>query len=299
MNRKRILSVLLVLVALLTCACGTVEDEPKLPDSTTKPGSSTPAPTTTAPVNEEVTLSEAVIYDENGITVTVKGLSEGFMGTEVKLEVSSTSDKNLIVSTDVLSVNGYMMPLSSLYCQVAAGKKANSEITLMTSELEQSGITTISKIEFRLSIIDSDTFQTVATSDLITLTTSAADYVQSVDDSGEELYNAENIRVVCKGLKSDLIWDGTLVFFMDNGTAEDVYIYAENVSVNGYMVTATMWSTLRSGTKLIDGMLLLDLEEVELESVDDITNIEFNLRIVSTKTLQEIATTDVISLNFS
>lgn len=43
---------------------------------------------------------------------------------------------------------------------------------------------------------------------------------------------------------------------------------------------------------------LMDLSDLELDSIDDVKNVEFNLRIINTETWDEITTTDVISLNF-
>lgn len=59
-----------------------------------------------------------------------------------------------------------------------------------------------------------------------------------------------------------------------------------------------LWSDLREGTKLIDGMSMIDLSDLEIENIDEIKNIEFNLRVVDAETWQDIVTTDVLTLNF-
>ena len=191
-----------------------------------------------------------------------------------------------------------MMPCASLYAEVTAGKKANERLNLLSSELEQSGIETLAELQFYIQIQDPDTWQTVATSELLTLTTSAAPYTQPVDDSGDVLYDDQGIKVVCKGLKQDIIWDGTVVLYMENNSGKAVSIYAENVSVNGFMQDAGLWSDLRDGTKLIDGMSMIDLSDLEIESIDQIDSIEFNLRVVDSDTWKEIVTTDTLNLTF-
>ena len=45
-------------------------------------------------------------------------------------------------------------------------------------------------------------------------------------------------------------------------------------------------------------MYFFDLSDLELESVDDIENVEFSLRVVDANTWDEIDTSDVISLDF-
>ena len=141
-------------------------------------------------------------------------------------------------------------------------------------------------------------WETLTTSELLTLTTSAAPYEQSVDDSGDVLYDSNGIRIICKGLKQDVIWDGTVVFFMENNSDKEISIYAENVSVNGFMQDVGLWSDLRFNTNLIDGMSLIDLSDLEIEKIDQIDNIEFNLRIVDANSWNDIAITDNIVLDF-
>ena len=220
------------------------------------------------------------------------------MGPEVKILVENNSTKNVLVTAESVSVNGYMMPYASLYAEVAAGKKANESLSVMTSELDQAGIETVAEMQFYIKVSDADTWDSIASSDLLTLNTSAAGLEQPVDDSGDVLYEADGIKVVCKGLKQDIIWDGTIVFYMENNSGKPITIYAENVSVNGFMEDASLWSDLRDGTRIVDGLSLMDLSDLELESIDDVKNIEFNLRIINSETWDEIVTTDVITLNF-
>ena len=64
------------------------------------------------------------------------------------------------------------------------------------------------------------------------------------------------------------------------------------------MTEAGLWSDLRPSTKIVDGMSMLDLSDLEITNIDEIKNIEFNLRIVDESTWEDIATTDAITLNF-
>ena len=66
--------------------------------------------------------------------------------------------------------------------------------------------------------------------------------------------------------------------------------------MNGYMVDVGMYSDLRPNTRMVDGMYLLN---TELDSIDDIHDIEFNLRMFDSDTYQDITTSDVIRLEFN
>ena len=303
---KMLLALLLALVMVMATACSSVNEDIKQPANVNGDSSVTTGDDATNdnagdgedPAKDGLSVAETVLYDADGIVVTATGYEEGWTGPEIKILVENNSEKNVLVTTASVSVNGYMMPYASLYAEVAAGKKANESLSIMSSELEQSGIETLAEMQFYLQIQDPETWETVATSDLLTLTTSAAPYEQPVDDSGDVLYDANGIKIVCKGLKQDIIWDGTAVFYMENNSGKAVSIYAENVSVNGFMQDVGLWSDLREGTKLIDGMSMIDLSDLEIENIDEIKNIEFNLRVVDAETWQDIVTTDVLTLNF-
>ncbi len=166
-------------------------------------------------------------------------------------------------------------------------------------ELPECGVGILNAVCANMIHITSNKFP-VAQSELLALHTSASgSYTQPVDDSGNLIYDANNIRVVCKGLKQDVIWDGSIVFYMENNSTQPVTVYAENVSINGYMVDVSLWADLRAATKIIDGMLILDLEAVDLDNIDGVEEIEFTLRIINSDNWNEIATTDVIKLEFN
>ena len=296
-----LLALLLVFVMVFATACGG-DGEIKQPANVNGDSSGETNGTGTnndsGSSDEEVTIAETVLYEADGIKVTAKSLADGLFGTEVKLLIENDSSKNILITSGSVSANGYMMPTAALYAEVAAGKKANESLTLMSSELDQCGIETLAEMQFYLQIQDPETWETIKTTDLITLATSATGYTQPVDDSGDVLYNENGYKVVCKGLKQDIIWDGTVVFYMENNSNKAVSIYAENVSVNGFMQEVGLWSDLRPSTKMIDGMSMIDLSDLEITNIDEIKTIEFNLRIVDAETWEDIVTTDAMTLNF-
>ena len=302
---KMLIALLLAMVMILATACSS-SDEVKQPANVNGDSSVTskeePAGNDSNNEQEndtvEITVAETVLYEADGVKVTATGYEDGWMGPEIKILVENDSSKNVLVTSASVSANGYMMPSAALYAEVAAGKKANETLTIMSSELDQSGIEMLAELQFYLQIQDPETWETITTSDLLTLTTSAAPYEQPVDDSGDVLYDSDGIRIICKGLKQDIIWDGTVVFYMENNSGKEISIYAENVSVNGFMQDVGLWSDLRPNTKLIDGMSMIDLSDLEIENIDQIENIEFNLRIVDANTWEDIVTTDVLTLNF-
>ena len=299
---KMLLALLLVLVMVLATACSDSGGEIKQPDNVNGDSSVNSGDNTgdnQQPEDKEITIAETVLYEAGGVKITATGFEDGFMGPEIKLLIENTSEKNVLVTSESVSANGYMMPMASLYAEVAAGKKSNESLSLLSSQVEQAGIETLAELQFYLKIQDPENWDEIAKSDLITLSTSAAPFEQPVDDAGDVLYDENGIKIVCKGLKQDIIWDGTIVFYMENTSGQPITVYAENVSVNGFMQDAGLWSDLRDGTKIVDGMSLLDLSDLEIESIDEVKEIEFNLRIINSENWDEIVTTDVLKLTFN
>lgn len=305
------LVIVLIIILLVSCIAGTGDGQPQeeaepsvqSQSSGTAPADGEePAPdafSEPAAAEEKPVLEEVMLYSQDGISVTVKGLEQGFMGPEVSVLIANDTDKNITVSTRYLSVNGFMLDSSGLYTQVAAGKKANDTLPLYQSELNRCSIQTVMDLEFYLHIINSDTYDTIADSALLTLATSASGTAaQEINDQGEEILNEKGIRVVSQGLKRDLFWDGTLVLYLENTGDTTVSVYAENVSVNGFMVSESMWADLRPGTRAVDGMLLLNLEGTEITDISQITDLEFTLRVVNANSWASIITDHPVSLTF-
>ena len=113
------------------------------------------------------------------------------------------------------------------------------------------------------------------------------------------LVDNETCTVIIKGIDEENLFGYALNVFLENKTGKELMFSLDEVSVNGFMEDASLWSDLRDGTRAINGLSLLDLSDLELDSIDQVQNIEFNLRVIHSETWDEIVTTDVISLNFA
>jgi len=112
---------------------------------------------------------EQVMLEQDGIKVVYKGLNTGgFFGPTMKVYIENNTDKNIIVQVNEFSVNDFMV--NPLFSQdVAANKKANGEISILQSYLDENSITKIETIELTFVIIDDD-FNTLLESGLIKIT---------------------------------------------------------------------------------------------------------------------------------
>lgn len=108
------------------------------------------------------------LYKANGIRIVGKTVDEdSFWGTAILLYCENNSGKNVGISVEEMSINGFMMnPLFST--TIYNGKMAMGDITIFSSELEENGITAIEEVDLKFHIYDADTYSTIADSDTVT-----------------------------------------------------------------------------------------------------------------------------------
>lgn len=108
------------------------------------------------------------LYNEGGVRIVGKTVDENsFWGTAILLYCENTSGKNVGISVDDMSINGFMMsPFFST--TVYDGKKCIDDITVFSSDLEDNGISAIEEVELKFHIFDADSFSTITDSEPIT-----------------------------------------------------------------------------------------------------------------------------------
>lgn len=248
---------------------------------------------------DSVTIAEQELYNENGIKITTTGLGEdGLWGPEVKLLIENDSPQNITVQVRNGSVNGYMIDYQ-MSCDVAAGKKSNDGMELSETELENSGIETIADLEFSFHIFDSESWDTIVDTDIIKLGTSASgNYTQPYDDSGEVVYDENNIRIISKGLviDDDDIFGPRYFLYIENNSAESITVQARDTSINGFMVDPTLSAEVSSGKKIVTDITFMS-SQLEENNITEITEIETAFHIFQTDSWDTIVDTPPVMLN--
>ena len=108
------------------------------------------------------------LYNADGIRIVGKTVDENsFWGTAILLYCENNSGKNISISVDAMSINGFMMePLFTT--TVYDGKMALDDITIFAEDLVTNGIETIEDVELKFHIYDANTFETITDSEVIT-----------------------------------------------------------------------------------------------------------------------------------
>lgn len=108
------------------------------------------------PVAYDHGFSEITLASTDTVTVVAKDYNEdGLLGPELVLYLENNSDMTLMYTVEEVSVNGFMCdPFWS--SEVRPGKKEYSDVSWLSSTMEENGITAIESIEFTLKIYDSN-----------------------------------------------------------------------------------------------------------------------------------------------
>ena len=104
----------------------------------------------------EPSETDTVIVDNDDLTFIIMNVDDELADYyTLNCYIANHTDKNLMISWDEVSVNGFMVnPFWAL--SVAAGKQAYTEIIFFRSDLDEQDIEVVQNIEFRLQAYDND-----------------------------------------------------------------------------------------------------------------------------------------------
>lgn len=302
---KKLLSITFaVLLAMSLSACGSSTDGDVSPsgDVQTPSGVSTGSPTaeeTTPPEKQEATINETVLLDEQGVKITAKSLDCGALfGAEVKLLIENESGQDLTFQCRNASVNGYMVE-TMMSVDVVSGKKANDSMTFMRSDLDTCGISAIADMEFSFHIFTTEGWDTYLDTPQIQLKAAISDtYEYTFDDSGDLVYDGNDIKIVIKRLAEDSsILGPSIMVYIENNSGKAITVQTRDVSINGFMVNPIFSSDVATGKRALDTITFMssELEENEITAIE---TSELSFHIFESDGWNTIADTDVITISF-
>lgn len=282
---KRIIMVVGMIGMLFAfSACGGTEETATISEESTSQETS-----------ETETIEETILVDQGGLRIIAKELvDDPISGRGIKVYVENNSSQNLGVNCNSLVVNGYMMT-DWFSSSVAAGKKENEMIYLLSDGMKQAGITTISDVALQFHVYDEDTYETVFDTEEVELKTSAYGTVeQPVLDEGKELLNQDGVRIVGKYIQEDTFWGAGIVLFIENQSGKDIVVQCDHMSINGFMATQLFSSTVNHGRMALDEISILssDLEENGIENIE---TIELTFQVLDESTFMPIFETSPVS----
>lgn len=242
----------------------------------------------------EVTIAETVVYDSEEIKITAVTLEESWLGQNIKLLVENNSGHNIALSGSDMVVNGVVM-YGYLYIEVAAGMKAYGMLELYEDSLTTASIEQIAVVAAKDAYIyDTDSFETLTATPFEIVTSLGQDYVQSVDESGEVLFESNGITVTAKVITEEF-YGKTILLFVKNTTDKDVIVEAQNISVNGFTVDAWLYDRIYAGTVRFCNLDLYasGLEESGITEIEDVT---FAIALIDPNSYNTIAKSEKLQV---
>ncbi len=247
------------------------------------------------------TISEQVLVDQDGFKITANAgefIQENnafspYIGIPISIENNSAENVTVLVYN--LICNGIMVENNAV-TEVAAGKKANDEITIPQSELKRAGIGTIGTLEFSFDIYRTDDYETIIYTDPIIIKTSNAEtyqQTQTTNTEGTVLLDQNGLKIKCQGILDYTDFSSKdVLLYIENNSPENLNISLENLSVNGFMVGSyDYWYILQGKSTFV----YFTLQGQDLEA-NEITNIELTFEVSDLYSGEPLFTSNPIAM---
>ncbi len=285
-----VLSITAITFTLLGCSSDTGQKK-----SIAAPGSATETGGGGADqASADESINEQVLVDQDGIKITAtEYVTDSIWGDGIKLLVENNSANDYTIGCDALIVNDYM--ITDLFsADVAAGKKSNEVMYLSSAELKAAGIDTVGQIEMYFHAYDSNwdnlfknVYSKLETSEFANMDTTP-------NDEGQELYNANGVRIVGKTVDENSFWGTAILLYIENTSGQNVGINVDNMSINGYMMTPLFSTTVYDGKKSIDDITIMS-SDLEANGITSVDQVELKFHIYNAESYDTIADSDAIT----
>ena len=244
------------------------------------------------------TVEETVLVDQEGLKITAVSLdTAALFGPELTLRMENNTDKTLVFQNNYVVVNGYMAD-AVFSCEVAAGEQAENVLTLMDTDLEASGVETITDLEISFHVVESGTWEAYYDSPLLPLKTSASgDYTQVYDDSGKVIFDKNDLKLVAKGIQDEGQLGQGLYIYIENNSDSTVTVSSNDVSVNGYIIDSIFSTDILPGKRAVQSILFLK-NELETFDITRIYQVELSFRVFDAENWDMLYETDLVKLAF-
>ena len=235
-----------------------------------------------------------MLVDQDGIKITAtEYVTDSIWGDGIKLLVENNSAKDYTIGCDALIVNDYM--ITDLFsADVAAGKKSNEVMYLSSTELKAAGIDTVGQIEMYFHAYDSNwdnlfknVYSKLETSEFANMDTTP-------NDEGQELYNANGVRIVGKTVDENSFWGTAILLYIENTSGQNAGINVDNMSINGYMMTPLFSTIVYDGKKSIDDITIMS-SDLEANGITSVDQVELKFHIYNAESYDTIADSDAIT----
>jgi hypothetical protein len=306
---SNIFFVIMVILALLMTLSACKSDNSSISlntNSTSSEGNTAPP----ANLNEEAAQSnentatpesitvESVIFEREGIKLTLKSIDSEDYGPELKVLVENNGKEPVRIVLDNCAVNDFMFS-TMLYSNVAVGEKSYESITLYQDQLEKNGIETIATIELSFHVNNTDTNEFLFRTEIINAYTSASKKTAPfIPEAKQTVFDQNGITISYVSLEESLEHDHKVLwFFINNHSDANVRIYPVDELVNGISINGFLDVNVLPG-KMRNANVTFLSDDFEKNGIKKVDNIEFVVRVFDIDSHSIIADSDVFKMVF-
>ena len=250
------------------------------------------------PASADPTIQEGVIYEGNGVTISITGIEKGLFGYEVGVYIENSSSLNLGFNAHSYAING-VMSHNNIYemgCDVSSGKKANATLGIYYSTLEEIGVEDTRNLEINIWAYDNDRYTKEFETGQLYIATSADDGTCDTQ-SGTTIYDSDGIKV-------DFLsnTDYSCTYVLTNNTGQYVDIDVENLNVNGYTSSDVDYDPYSE--QVLDGCqfeftIKPTNDFLQTNGIDSIETMGFNIKYRPLSDYFDERTTDFMGVSFN
>jgi len=242
----------------------------------------------------DITVEEQVLVDQDGVLIVVKSFNNGQYGSNLKLYLENNTDKNLNIIANEVSINGIMFePFFAV--EMGGGKKSNTEMTFDKVDMERFKIDLIKDIEMKFTAYESESWEDLIKTDIVTIHTSAdTNYVQKIDDSGKVVLEENGFKFVFKDIDYKSSYTGPEIkVYIENNSDQDVIVQISDVSINGFMMEPIFSVDVSAGKKAYDAISFFK-ENFEENGVESMEEMDFKVIIFEMNSWETILESPLI-----
>ena len=222
-----------------------------------------------------VTIEEDVVYDDNGITLTVTDMELDEYFVNVYFELENTSDAYRSVSCSTAVVNGISSCGYGFYHSLESGDSVQAELRLEIELLEYLQVSTIGHLDLYIDVYD-EYYDTLASLDKVTVNTSKKGFVHTQEYDGEVLLEQEGIRLTLIGSTFKKNEAHGLFVLVENETDEYLTVDLDDTVINGWLQPhCYLYVDIPAGTNTVAFIDMTDLEDMGIKKEKDIQNMSF------------------------
>ena len=194
----------------------------------------------------------------------------------MSLAIRNDTGQDLVVYTQELLVNGYLLPDAGFYCDLPKHSTSVSALYLDSQYLKYTGSDTVENMTFSLMFCDANDYTEVFEIGPMEAEAEEVSVAPSAEAvSAELLYDRDGLMISYLGFTPDA-YDGdslnNLVFCLENTTDNEISVCTAACTVNGQEESGlSLYVEIPAHTKAIGRMYMNLEEEMTLEEIQDLS----------------------------